>query len=174
MRSLPPVTAVAAVIALLALPLDGAGGGAHPADAVSALVVLYCAVRLVRQRRRPLSRTAAVVLALPVPVLALAAMGAASPAAGIAGLGRCLQVFVLVPAAVLLLVRGRGDVRLLAWAVVGLALWQGAVGTHQYVTGTGASYQGEQVRAVGTFGAQDVMGMATVVSLGVVCAVGLA
>ncbi|PAM97587.1 hypothetical protein CJI59_33620 [Streptomyces sp. Alain-F2R5] len=174
-RRLPPVLAVALVVALLALPVapDG-GGGAHPADAVSALVVLYCALRLVRDRRRPLSRTAASVLGLPVLGLAVAAMGAASPGAGLVGFGRYLQVFVLVPAAVLLLIRGRGDVRLLAWSVVGLAAWQGAVGVHQYVTGTGASYQGEQIRAVGTFGAQDVMGMATVVSLGLVCAVGLA
>ncbi|GAA3303875.1 hypothetical protein GCM10020295_53610 [Streptomyces cinereospinus] len=55
-----------------------------------------------------------------------------------------------------------------------LAGWQGAVGVHQYVTGTGASYQGQPIRAVGTFGPQDVMGMATVVAFGVVCAVGLA
>ncbi|MGZ3115552.1 O-antigen ligase family protein [Streptomyces sp. H62] len=174
-RRPPPVLAVVAVVALLALPVAGdGGGGAHPADAVSALVVLYGVLRLVRDRRRPLSRTAAVVLGLPVLGLAVAAMGAVSPGAGVTGLGRYLQVFVLVPAAVLLLVRDRGDARLLARSMVGLALWQGAVGVHQYVTGTGASYQGEQVRAVGTFGPQDVMGMATVVSLGLVCAVGLA
>ncbi|MFB6555678.1 O-antigen ligase family protein [Streptomyces sp. NPDC056405] len=174
-RHLPPVLAVAAVVALLALPAAGGGeGGAHPADAASGLVVLYCALRLVRDRRRPLTRTAAVVLGLPVLGLAVAAMGAVSPGAGLTGLGRYLQVFVLVPAAVLLLVRGRDDVRLLSWSMVGLAVWQGAVGVHQYVTGTGASYQGEQIRAVGTFGPQDVMGMATVVSLGLVCAVGLA
>ncbi|MBQ0886304.1 O-antigen ligase family protein [Streptomyces sp. RM72] len=174
-RRLPPVLAVVAVVALLALPLaPGGGGGAHPADAVSALAVLYCALRLVRDRRRPLSRTAAVVFGLPVLGLAVAAVGAVSPGAGPAGLGRYLQVFVLVPAAVLLLVRDRADVRLLTWSMVGLALWQGAVGVHQYVTGTGASYQGERIRAVGTFGPQDVMGMATVVSLGLVCAMGLA
>ncbi|MER7402559.1 O-antigen ligase family protein [Streptomyces sp. NPDC000070] len=170
-----PVLPLLAVVVLLALPLGPGGeGGAGPADAVSALVVLYCAVRLVRDRRRPLSRTAAVVLGLPVLGVAVAAMGAVSPGEGLTGLGRYLQVFVLVPAAVLLLVRDRGDFRLLAWSFVGLAVWQGAVGVHQYVTGTGASYQGRPVRAVGTFGAQDVMGMATVVSLGLVCAVGLA
>ncbi|MFE1237784.1 O-antigen ligase family protein [Streptomyces tendae] len=175
LRRLPPVLAVVAVVALLALPFaPGDGGGAHPADAVSALAVLYCALRLVRDRRRPLSRTAAVVLGLPVLGLAVAAVGAVSPGAGLTGLGRYLQVFVLVPAAVLLLLRDRADVRLLTWSMVGLALWQGAVGVHQYVTATGASYQGERIRAVGTFGPQDVMGMATVVSLGLVCAVGLA
>ncbi|WP_329227982.1 O-antigen ligase family protein [Streptomyces canus] len=174
-RQWPPVLPVLAVIALLALPLTpGDEGGAGPADALSALVVVYCAIRLVRDRRRPLSRTAVVLLGLPVAGLALAAAGAASPGAGISGMGRYLQVFVLVPAAVMLLIRDRGDFRLLAWAFVGLAVWQGAIGTHQYMTGTGASYQGQDIRAVGTFGASDVMGMATVVSFGLVCSVGLA
>ncbi|MFF7328703.1 O-antigen ligase family protein [Streptomyces sp. NPDC008150] len=173
--SFTPVLPVVAVIALLGLPLaPGDDGGAGPADAVSGLVVLACAVRLLRARRRPLTRTAAVVLGLPVVGLAVAAVGASSPEAGLTGLGRYLQVFVLVPAAVLLLIRDRADFRTLAWSFVGLAGWQGAVGVHQYVTGTGASYQGEDVRAVGTFGPTDVMGMATVVAFGLVCALGLA
>ncbi|PZH14927.1 hypothetical protein C1I97_09310 [Streptomyces sp. NTH33] len=169
---LPPVLPAVAVLALLALPVTPAGAG--PADVVSGLMVVYCLVRLVRDRRRPLSPGAAVVLGLPVAGLALAAMGASSTAAGFDGLGRYLQIFVLVPTAVLLLIRGRADFRLLAWSFVGLALWQGALGVHQYVTGTGASYQGQEIRAVGTFGAHDVMGMASVVALGLVCAVGIA
>ncbi|MHA5048718.1 O-antigen ligase family protein [Streptomyces sp. SD15] len=170
--ALTPVLPVVAVPALLALPLTPDGAG--PADVVSGLAVVYCAIRLLRERRRPLSPAAAVVLALPVVGLALAAVGASSPEAGLTGLGRYLQIFVLVPAAVLLLIRDRADFRLLAWSFVGLALCQGAVGVHQYVTRTGASYQGEYIRAVGTFGPHDVMGMATVVSLGLVCAVGMA
>ncbi|GAA3303878.1 hypothetical protein GCM10020295_53620 [Streptomyces cinereospinus] len=71
-------------------------------------MVGFCAVRLLRQRRRPLSRTAAVVLGLPVVGIAVAAAGAASPEAGLSGTVRYLQVFVLVPAAVLLLIRDRG------------------------------------------------------------------
>lgn len=172
---LSPVLPVTAVIALLALPADpGGDGGAGPADALSALVVAYCAVRLLRARRRPLTATAALLLGLPVFGVSLAALHAVSPGAGIAGLGRYLQIFVLVPGAVLLLVRDRRDIRILSWSFVALALIQGAVGVHQYVTGTGASYQGEDIRAVGTFGPSDVMGMATVVSFGLVCATGLA
>ena len=38
------------------------------------------------------------------------------------------------------------------------------------LTGTGASYMGEDIRAVGTFGPSDVMGMATVVAYGLVVA----
>ncbi|SHI22761.1 O-antigen ligase family protein [Streptomyces sp. 3214.6] len=174
-RALSPVLPLIVVVALLGLPpTPGAEGGAGPADALSALVVLFCAVRLLRQRRRPLSRRAAVILGLPVVGVALAALGATPAGAGLTGLGRYLQIFVLVPAAVVLLVRDRSDFRVLAWSFVGLAGWQGAVGVHQFVTGTGASYQGEDIRAVGTFGPQDVMGMATVVSFGLICAVGLA
>ncbi|WSF46622.1 O-antigen ligase family protein [Streptomyces sp. NBC_01356] len=170
-----PVLPVVAVIALLGLPVaPGGEGGATVADAVSGLVVLCCAVRLVRGRRRPLSRTAALVIGLPVVGIAAAAAGAANAGAGITGLARYLQIFVLVPAAVLLLVRDRRDFRVLAWSFVGLALWQGAIGVQQYVTGTGATYQGEDIRAVGTFGPTDIMGMATVVAFGLVCAVGLA
>ncbi|WP_149830166.1 O-antigen ligase family protein [Streptomyces tailanensis] len=174
-RGLTPVLPVVAVIALLTLPVaSGVEGGATPVDAASGVVVLACAIRLLRQRRRPLSRTAAVVLGLPVAGFAVAAVGASEPGTALTGFGRGLQLFVLVPAAVLLLVRDRRDVRLLAWSMVALAVWQGAVGVHQYATGTGASYQGQEIRAVGTFGAGDVMGMATVVSFGLVCAVGLA
>lgn len=175
-RRFLPVLPVVALVAMMALPVSGGGdgGGGTVADAVSGLLVLYCAIRLVRDRRRPLSRTAAVVFALPVVGIALAAAGAASPGAGITGLVRYLQIFVLVPAAVMLLIRDRRDARLVAWSLIGLALWQGAIGVHQYVTGTGASYMGEEIRAVGTFGAADVMGMATVVSFGVVCSLGLA
>lgn len=170
--ALMPVLPLVAVVALAGLPPTGDGAG--PADVVSALAVGYCVIRLLRERRRPLSPRAAVVLGLPVVGLALAAMGAASPQATFGGLGRYLQIFVLVPAAVLVMLRGRTCFLALAWSFVGLALWEGSVGVYQYVTGTGASYRGETVRAVGTFGATDVMGMATAVSLGVVCAAGIA
>ncbi|MFH8488381.1 O-antigen ligase family protein [Streptomyces longisporoflavus] len=166
-----------ALVALLALPAppgeNGSAGGTA-ADAASALVVLWCVARAVRGAHRPLTRTAAVVLGLPVVGIAVAAVGASTASAGATGLVRYLQIFVLVPAAVLLLVRDRRDFRLVAWSLVGLALFQGALGVHQYVTGTGASYMGSDVRAVGTFGPTDVMGMATVVSYGVVCALALA
>ncbi|MFJ9627777.1 O-antigen ligase family protein [Streptomyces sp. NPDC091280] len=174
LRTFAPVLPVVAVIALLGLPLAPDASGAGPADAVSGLVVLYCGIRLLRERSRPLTPTAVVVMGLPVLGLSVAAMGAASPGAGLSGLGRYLQIFVLVPAAVVLLVRDRRDFRLLAWSFVALALWQGAIGVKQYVTATGASYQGEDIRAVGTFGPTDVMGMATVVAFGLICAVALA
>ncbi|MFE9661857.1 MULTISPECIES: O-antigen ligase family protein [unclassified Streptomyces] len=177
-----PVLPVLALMALLTLPVSGAGtatagrggDGWTPADAMSGVLVLIAVLGAVRRARRPLTRTAALVLGLPVVAIAVAATGAADVTAGVTGLGRYLQVFVLVPLAVLLLVRDRADLRVVAWAFIGLALFQGGIGVHQYATGTGASYMGADVRAVGTFGPTDVMGMATVVSYGVLCAVGLA
>ncbi len=41
---------------------------------------------------------------------------------------------------------------MVAGSLVVLALVQGAVGVVQFVTRTGASYQGRDIRAVGTFG----------------------
>ncbi|WP_282697144.1 O-antigen ligase family protein [Streptomyces sp. CC208A] len=170
---------VLAVIGLLLVPgsggaQGGTGGTGTVADAASGLLVLICLVRILRGGTRPLTRTAAVVLGLPVFGVCLAAITSNDPASSLPGVARYLQVFVLVPAAVLLMIRDRRDFAVVAWGLVGLALLQGAVGVTQYLTGTGASYQGEDIRAVGTFGATDVMGMATVVAYGLVTVVGLA
>lgn len=170
---------VLAVIALLLVPggggaEGGTGGTGTIADAASGLLVLICLVRVVRSGARPLSRAAAVVIGLPVLGICLAAITSNDPAASLPGVARYVQVFVLVPAAVLLMIRDRRDFAVVAWALVGLALLQGAVGVTQYLTGTGASYQGEDIRAVGTFGPTDVMGMATVVSYGLVIVTGIA
>nr|WP_229880784.1 O-antigen ligase family protein [Streptomyces alanosinicus] len=173
LRRAAPVLPVVAIVVLLGLPV-APDSNATPADATSGLVVLWAVAHTVRQARRPLTRTAAVVLGLPVVGLAVAASGAVTPAEAFTGLARYLQVFVLVPVAVVLLVRDRRDARLLLWSLVGLALWEGALGVHQFLTGTGASYQGAEIRAVGTFGPADVMGMATAVAFGLVAATGLA
>ncbi|WP_369146183.1 O-antigen ligase family protein [Streptomyces sp. R44] len=170
---------VLAVIALLLVPGDGGaqggtGGTGTVADAASGLLVLICLVRVLRGGARPLTRAAAVVLGLPVLGICLAAITSHDPAASLPGVARYVQIFVLVPAAVLLMIRDRRDFAVIAWGLVAFALLQGAVGVAQYLTGTGASYQGEDVRAVGTFGATDVMGMATVVAYGLVVAVGIA
>ncbi|CAM5399104.1 membrane protein [Streptomyces tanashiensis] len=170
---------VLAVIALLLVPggggaQGGTGGTGTVADAASGLLVLICLVRVMRGGTRPLTRAAAVVLGLPVLGICLAAITSHDPAASLPGVARYVQIFVLVPAAVLLMIRDRRDFALVAWSLVAFALLQGAVGVVQFLTGTGASYQGEDIRAVGTFGATDVMGMATVVAYGLVVVTGIA
>ncbi|MGW7429541.1 O-antigen ligase family protein [Streptomyces sp. NPDC054861] len=178
-RRVVALSPVLAVIALLLVPSaggaeGGTGGTGTIADAASGLLVLICLVRVVRGGARPLTRWAAFVLGLPVLGICLAAITSQDPAASLPGVARYVQIFVLVPAAVLLTIRDRRDFAVVAWALVALGLVQGAVGVTQYLTGTGASYMGEDVRAVGTFGPTDVMGMATVVSYGLVVVTGIA
>ncbi|GAA2435316.1 hypothetical protein GCM10010191_57430 [Actinomadura vinacea] len=116
----------------------------------------------------------------PPPVWTLPAFGTVAAAAGIAtlcsqdiassmpGFVRIVQVFVLVPLAVLTLVRDRADGLVVAGAVVAVALIESCHGIWQALTGNGAAIAGETVRAVGTFGAGDVMALSVVAGFGVV------
>ncbi|MFE3431526.1 O-antigen ligase family protein [Streptomyces sp. NPDC059171] len=164
-----PLLPLVATVLLPALPYGTSGGGG-PADVASGIAVLVCVGRVLYLRQRPLSATAALVLGLPAVAFAVATVTAADPAAALPGLVRYLQVFVLVPAAVFLLLRDAHGFRVVAGSLVLLAVVQGVTGVHQYVTGTGASYMGEDIRAVGTFGPSDIMGMATVVAYGLLAA----
>ena len=89
----------------------------------------------------------------------------ASPdiASSLSGFVRDVQIFVLVPLAVVLLVRDRRDLGIVFGAVLGLGLGEALYGIWQAATGAGASIGGANVRAVGTFGAVDVMAMSVVV-----------
>ncbi|UNZ21519.1 O-antigen ligase family protein [Streptomyces sp. 891-h] len=178
-----PVVPVLVTVLLLCAPAGGAGaaghGGVTLADLCSGVLVLWCALGLLRPPAhrtagrvgpRALTPLAAVVLGVPAAAFAVTTIASADPAASLPGFVRYLQLFVLVPGAVLLSLRDARDVRLMCAAVVLLALVEGGVGVVQALTGNGASYQGENVRAVGTFGPLDVMGMATAVSYGLVTA----
>lgn len=173
---LAPVLPAVATVALLLVPASAdsaTGTQVTPADAASAALVLCCAVTVLRRGARPLDRTAALVLGAPALGFGIATIASGDPSQSLLGFVRYAQIFVLVPAAVVLMLRDRRDFRVLAGAVVALGLAQGAVGVVQFATGTGASYQGRDIRAVGTFGALDVMGMSTVVSYGLVIALAL-
>ncbi|WP_405461482.1 O-antigen ligase family protein [Streptomyces sp. NBC_00101] len=163
-----------ATVLLLALPVPGAGasssGDVLPADLASGAAVVCCLARLLARRARPLPAGAVLVAALTVAGLAVATVTAPDPVAALPGFVRYLQIFVLVPLAVCLTIRDARGFRLLTGALVLLAVVQGVIGIRQFTTGTGASYMGEEVRAVGTFGPGDIMGMATVVAYGLIAA----
>ncbi|MEY9969001.1 O-antigen ligase [Streptacidiphilus sp. MAP12-16] len=149
-----------------------------PADVASLGLVALCvwrsAVALRSGAGSLLPVPTAVLFSLVLVAVAVASIASQDPAQSLSGFVRLTQVFVLVPVAVLLSLRDRRDLGLLLGALVGAALIEGAIGVEQYLTRTGASYEGGTVRAVGTFGAQDVMAMSTVVSYGLLAALGLA
>ncbi|MDH6130607.1 O-antigen ligase family protein, partial [Kitasatospora sp. GP82] len=144
------------------------------ADLASLALVALTAVGLLRGHLPTVSRTACTLFGAVVCSAALATIASIDPAASLTGFVRLVQVFVLVPAAVLCSLRDRYDQRLILGSFVLAALVQGVVGAHQYLTRTGASYTGQPIRAVGTFGALDIMAMSTVVSFGLLAALALA
>lgn len=153
-------------------------GQVTDADVASAMLVAWCFLRLLRDRsqqlrNRLLTPTAAVVLGAPALAFAVATAASSDPSASLPGFVRYLQIFVVVPAAVLLLLRDARDFRLVCGTLVLVSLFQGGLGVVQNLTGTGASYMGQNIRAVGTFGALDIMGMSTVVAFGLVAALAL-
>ncbi|MEO3751658.1 O-antigen ligase family protein [Streptomyces sp. B6B3] len=162
--ALPLLTAV---VTVLSVCLPG-----RTAELASLALVLAAAVAVAcRWRTRAaLPPRAVVLLGAPLVGFAVATAASGDPAASLPGFVRCAQVFVLLPLALVLLLRSHREARLLGWCAVAVAVAQGALGAHQYATGTGATYMGQFVRAVGTFGPQHVMGMATAVSYGLVIA----
>ncbi|MEV6314909.1 O-antigen ligase family protein [Streptomyces sp. NPDC051776] len=163
----------AASVLLLCMPVGPDDGTVTLADAASAVLVAVCAISLLWDRRRTLTPAGVAILSAPMIGFAVATAASRDPMASLPGFVRYAQVFVLVPAAMVLLLRSRRDFLWVGGAVLATALAQGAVGVHQYLTGTGASYAGQDIRAVGTFGPVDVMGMATVVAFGTVLALAL-
>ncbi|MFJ7250274.1 O-antigen ligase family protein [Kitasatospora sp. NPDC098652] len=144
------------------------------ADVASLALVALTALNLLRGRLPAISRTGCALFGGIVVAAAVATLGSIDPATSLTGFVRLTQVFVLVPAAVLCSLRDRTDQRLVLGSFVLAALIQGVVGVNQYLTRTGASYAGQPIRAVGTFGALDIMAMSTVVSFGLLAALALA
>ncbi|WP_317621273.1 O-antigen ligase family protein [Streptomyces sp. CBMA123] len=144
------------------------------ADVASLALVAVTALNLLRGRLPAITRTTCALFGAVVVAAAVATAGSIDPATSITGFVRLTQVFVLVPAAVLCSLRDRTDQRLVLGSFVLAALIQGVVGANQYLTRTGASYAGQPIRAVGTFGALDIMAMSTVVSYGLLAALALA
>ncbi|MEY9848048.1 O-antigen ligase [Streptacidiphilus sp. BW17] len=145
-----------------------------PADVGSLALVAITLPWALWRRTRFMPLRAAVLSAATLVGVGVATAASQDPHTSLSGFVRFVQIFVVVPAAVLYAVRDRRDLRLVFGAFAAAALLEGALGVSQYLTGTGASYAGGDQRAVGTFGAQDVMAMSVVVSFGLLAALGLA
>ncbi|MEU8319519.1 O-antigen ligase family protein [Nonomuraea sp. NPDC048881] len=170
----PSVWAALTVIAVCVPAGPQAADVVQPrvADLMSLGLLASVAVSLARGGARP-GRWA--LLAAPAALAATAAALAAPDfLLALPGLARFLQVFVLVPVAVTVAVRQRSDLLLVGGAVAAVAIVQAGLGCWQALTGSGASYAGLPIRAVGTFGAGEVMALASVVSFGLIIALAVA
>ena len=112
--------------------------------------------------------------ALMVVAALVSAAWSTDPVLSLVGVVRYAELFCLVPLAVVLAVKDRLDVVIVLGSVVALGAVEGAIGVVQSATGTGAGFQGETNRAIGTFGVESVLSMATVVSLAQVILIAVA
>ncbi|MEU8117765.1 O-antigen ligase family protein [Spirillospora sp. NPDC049024] len=140
----------------------GAGAQVTLGDVAGAVLVLVAAGMLATGRARLPGRAALAVGPL-IAALGISTVHSADIGTSLVGFVRDLQVFVLVPLAVVVLVRDRRDLGVVCWSVLGLGLVEAVYGIWQALTGNGASMGGQNIRAVGTFGALDVMAMSIVV-----------
>jgi hypothetical protein len=175
--ALNPAQLVALTVLLVCVPLGDqdvtASVHVTPADVGSLVLVAVTLPFALRRRTRFLTRSTALLLGGVLLAVGIATAASRDPHESLSGFVRFAQIFVIVPAAVLYAVRDRRDLRLALTAFAVAALIEGAVGVEQYLTGTGASFAGGDSRAVGTFGAQDVMAMSVVVSFGLLACLGL-
>jgi hypothetical protein len=174
-RSRPSLLVVATI--LLVTPPSGVtdvstSGHVTPADVAAGVVILAVVVRWfagdrVGTRRGWLPFAAAVV------AFAVATVIATDVSASARGFIRYSELFVLIPVAVAMSLRDRTDVLLVAGALVAVTAFEGAVGIVQYLTKTGASYGGQYVRAVGTFGADQVEALGALLGYGILVTLAL-
>ena len=169
-----PAIGVVVAIALLATPVTGGANQSAsfhvaPVDLGLVLLIGVLALRVLAGRENGRLRPRTVVpFVLIVLSLACSTFTALDPASSFIGVIRYSQIFVLSPLAVGLAIKDRRDVRLVIGALAVLGIGEGIIGTIQFLTGTGAGYDGGSSRAVGTFGAYDIMGMATTVGIAMV------
>jgi hypothetical protein len=174
-RSRPSLLVVATI--LLVTPPSGVtdvstSGHVTPADVAAGLVILAVVLRWfagdrVGTRRGWLPFAAAVV------AFAVATVIATDVSASARGFVRYSELFVLIPVAVAMSLRDRTDILLVAGALVAVTAFEGAVGTVQYLTKTGASYGGQYVRAVGTFGGDQVEALGALLGYGILVTLAL-
>ena len=174
-----PSLVVAGTVLLVCLPSRitdvSESGHVTPADAAAGAVVAVVAVRLLAGERSA-ARRGWLPFAGVLVALALATVTADDVALSLVGFVRYAELFVLVPVAVAMSLRDRLDVLLVAGAIISVTLAEGAIGFYQYLTGTGATYGGQYVRAVGTFGPDQVLALGALLGYGllVTLALGLA
>lgn len=160
-----PSLLIAAAVASVGVPpgSQAFGPGVQvTAGDVAGCVLVAAAAFLLVTGRAEMPRTAFWAFAPLVAALGVSTVHSPDIGTSLAGFVRDLQVFVLVPLAVVLLVRDRRDLAVVFASLLGLGLAEAGYGIWQSVTGNGASMDGQNIRAVGTFGALDVMAMSIV------------
>lgn len=166
-----PSLLVALTVLLVAVPDAADPTGVELANITAAdvgAVLLVAVMGLRTLARRDLQRLRDPLLLAPFLIVAAAlitTIWSTDPVLSAVGIIRYAELYCVVPLAVVLVVKDRVDIGIVLGSVVALGVVEGAIGVYQAITGTGAGFQGQTSRAIGTFGADSVLAMATVVSI---------
>ncbi len=170
-----PAWAIVLTIVLVAIPFRS-GSASQPGTHVTladlgAVILVGCTgLRLMFDRdRRPLQSWVVLPLVALTAALVLSTVFAPGPSQ-IGGAVRYLEIFVVVPFCAYIAVRDARDKELVMRAVLGLGIFEGMIGVYQYLTGTGAGFGTARVRAIGTFGAYDIIALSKVVAYALIVA----
>jgi len=105
--------------------------------------------------------------------MTIAVLGTRMPENLIGG-ARFVELFFLGPVAIMIALRTRVDAFLVLGALVAVSIFEGVLGLVQFLTGSGAGISGQDVRAVGTFGAYNIGSLAEITGVGVVICLAVA
>ncbi len=156
-----PSWLIAVTVACVGIPPGGgaADGVQVTAGDIAGAGLVAVAAFLVVTRRIEVPRAVFLAVGAPAAALGVSTVCSQDISASLPGYVRGLQIFVLMPLAVVLLVRDRRDLGIVCGSVLALGLVEAGYGIWQTMTGNGASIEGQAIRAVGTFGAVDVMAL---------------
>lgn len=174
-----PVWLVIVVVLAVGWPVPAqneaaAGLTVTPGDLASVALAAVVFARLLLAGRPDLPVVLIGLLCPLVGTSLLSTLAAVDATRSLVGVLRYTQLFVVIPLAVVLSLRSRRDVLVVLLGVLGLGVAEGLLGAYQFLTGEGAGYAGATTRAVGTFGAYNILALASVLGTAVIICTALA
>jgi O-antigen ligase len=172
-----PVFLVAVVMLLVVVPWRGGGEGEGATRLSFADVAAVGLVALVLARTLVIGDTARLRSWVLLPMAAVfAACGAATVTAtdgltSLVGMARFFEIFIAIPLATYLALERRSDLSLILGTFLAIGIGEGILGVYQFATGSGAGFGDAAIRAIGTFGAYEILSLATVVTHALLVAV---
>jgi O-antigen ligase len=174
-----PVLLVALVMVIVVVPWRGGAEGGDAArlslaDVAGAGLVAFALVRAVVLGRRTRLRSWVLLpMASVFVACGVATAAAADELTSLVGMARFVEIFIAIPLATYLALERRSDLAIVLGTLLAIGIGEGTLGVYQFATGSGAGFGHTAIRAVGTFGAYEIMSLPFVVTYALLVAVAI-